>query len=208
VRNINATTLAALSADKCGWVMAAEMIFDSGALRLVSGIAPVTIGGTVCTPSGTLGAISPLEEGQDVATSGLTLTLSGIDTSMTAIVLGERYLGRPVKCYLLALSESGGIIGEPFEFFSGKMDEAAIKHDDREMTITVQCESDLSDLRRMNTKRFTHEEQQALYPTDKGFEYVAKLQGKSINWGKKYGPGEGPQIPGPVISNGRIYGWH
>lgn len=189
-RPIDTATLAALMASAAEYVFAVELLFDTGALRCVNGMRPVTFEGNTYVPTGNLGGVSPVEEAADLAASGINLTLSGIPAEYTSIALGEHYMGRPARCFLVALDESGAVIGQPFEFFTGVMDTMSITQNAETMSIQVACESDLSDLRRSRERKFTNEEQQALYPGDRGFEYVAQLQGATIKWGRKYRPGE------------------
>jgi len=66
------------------------------------------------------------------------------------------------------------------------MDHDTVSDDGQEVSVTIQLESPLSDQRKARAFRYTHEDQQTLYPTagDKGLEFVAALQNIQIRWGQ------------------------
>lgn len=51
-------------------------------------------------------------------------------------------------------------------------------------TITVTVENKLIAFQRTAVRRYTAEDQKIEHPTDKGFEFVAKIQEKEIIWGR------------------------
>ena len=63
------------------------------------------------------------------------------------------------------------------------MDVLTINENADSHSITVQLESRLITLERSKTRRFTKEDQQIDFPDDLGFNNIAKLQDKKIEWG-------------------------
>lgn len=59
-----------------------------------------------------------------------------------------------------------------------------IDDDATTITISVTVESDLVDLERSKVRRFTDEDQKAIHPDDRGFEFVNRLQDTEITWGQ------------------------
>jgi hypothetical protein len=63
------------------------------------------------------------------------------------------------------------------------MDVMTLTDDGQNAQIGMSAESRLVDFRRVREVRYTHEEQQAIDPTDKGLEFVNGIQEKTIYWG-------------------------
>lgn len=65
----------------------------------------------------------------------------------------------------------------------GRMDVMMIDEGPETSAITVTAESELADLKRPRVRRYTHEDQQQLYPGDMGFEFVSGVMDLEIGWG-------------------------
>ena len=75
------------------------------------------------------------------------------------------------------------IVADPVLVFHGRMDVMNIEIGNT-ATITVTAESRLADWNRARTSRYTDEEQQRLYPGDKGLQYVAQTAEMELVWGR------------------------
>jgi len=64
------------------------------------------------------------------------------------------------------------------------MDTMIIAENAEYSTITVSVENKLIAFERSKIRRYTAEDQKIEHPTDKGFEFVAKIQEKEIIWGR------------------------
>jgi hypothetical protein len=76
-------------------------------------------------------------------------------------------------------------------------------------TVTIDAENRLVDLDRPSNLRYTKESQNFLHSGDTGFNRVASLQDKQINWGTKSstaggGGGGGNGSSGDDSSQGRV----
>jgi hypothetical protein len=78
------------------------------------------------------------------------------------------------------------VIGAPVSLFRGLMDSDSVKDTGTEVSVTMSLESAMSDQLRPRVYRYTHEDQQTLYPDagDKGLEFVAALQNLQLRWGE------------------------
>jgi hypothetical protein len=130
--------------------------------------------------SGTLLSISGIEEVADLSAKGITLTLSGVDTSLVSLAIQEPYQGRSARVLL-------GVTGvnEFVEVFAGLMDVMTLQEDGSSATIELTVESKLVTLQRPNVRRYTSASQKLRYSTDTFFDYVEELQDKEIAWGRK-----------------------
>lgn len=154
---------------------------DGGSLYVWSGVGPMTWDSKSWTGLGDLGTISPIRETSVTQSEGMTFKLSGIPTNLlsTAFV---NYQGRAVTMWLGFMSNNA-IVSDPVQMFLGRMDVMEISEQGNTSSITISAESHLVDLLKAREWRYTHEDQQTLYPGDKGLEFVAELQDKQILWG-------------------------
>ena len=152
-------------------------------VRVCTAPYTVTWGGYDWLGAGLLGGISPVEEGVELQMYGVNLSLSGIPPEYVSTALGSHYQGRACKLWMAPLDASHQIVADPVLVFHGLLDVMAIEIGET-ATITVSAESRLTDWSRNQASRYTHEEQTALYPGDKGLEFVAKTAEMELKWGR------------------------
>lgn len=182
-RTLTTTVQSELERDTVLPALFVELLFDSGPLRLWSGLGNATINGETYTGTGTLGTISEIEESAgDVRASSVAMTLSGIPSSYLSIGLAEQFQGRPASIWLAFLDAAGAIMPDPIRVFKGRMDYPALEENGDTAKITVFAESHLIDLERPRIRRYTDEDQRELYPGDTGLRFITALQNKQVNW--------------------------
>jgi len=161
-----------------------ELAFDSGTLRLHDGIGDLSWDGQTWTGAGAAGSIGAVKETSEIRANGVSLTVSGVDSSIIAVALDQAYQGRIAKIYIGFFDQDGAIIADPLPIFVGKMDTMTMRDEGSIATVTIQCESRLIDLERPREFRYTAEDQNIIYTGDKGFEFIESLQDASIVWGR------------------------
>jgi hypothetical protein len=160
-----------------------QAFFDSETLRFWNGVGTLTHDSNDYTGAGHLLNLSKIDESNKVESRGVTLTLSGVPSSLISIALAEEYQDRKVTIDLGFFNASGAIIADPFRFFSGKADVMAILGSGETATISLTAESDIIVLQRINERRRTTEDQKLELSTDTFFDEVPSLQNKSVVWG-------------------------
>ena len=150
-------------------------MFDSGPLRIWSGIDNKVIEGNNYTGTGALLGVSGIEEADNLSAPGAVVTLSGVDTGIVYFALQEPYQNRVCRILL-------GSGDDFFEIFSGFMDVMTIEDSGDTCTVSLSVESRLLLLDRMVPLRYTQETQNNRYPGDTFFSYVASLQDKKVEW--------------------------
>ena len=155
--------------------VAVELMFDSGALRIWSGIGDKSIGGQTYTGTGSLLAVGGIEESDDLSAPGASISLNGVDSSLVSLAIQEPYQNRDCRILL-------GSGNDFFEVFSGFMDVMTIEDSGDTCTISLTVESRLIILDRKIPLRYTQETQESRYPGDTFFSAVASLQDKKVNW--------------------------
>jgi len=183
-RGIDANLIAALQAENVQPFYAIELAFDSGTVRLWTGVRDAMIDGEIYTGTGLLLSIGEVEEVSDLSAKGLTLTLSGLSSSILSIAYQEPYHGRPARLMFGALNVSTGAIIGAHEIFAGLLDDMRIQRGSQAVTITVAVENKLVTLQRPNVRRYTSANHKLRHPTDTFFDFVQALQDKEIAWGR------------------------
>lgn len=185
-RNMSEEMRAAAVADVVRPILFFYADFPDGIARLWSGLGTIEWDGGTWLGFGSMIAISDIAESTDSAQKGVSVRFSGAPSDLfDRTTLGD-YQNRPAKIWLGALDAEMAPVMEPFLFFSGVLDSDSVEDDGKTVTITIFAESRLSDHLKAKVFRYSHEDQQTLYPADddKGLEFVAALQDSQLNWGK------------------------
>jgi hypothetical protein len=185
-RDIPAQLLGNLSDNVVHPFFAIELNFDSGSLRLWTGVGTLTYEGQDYVGTGTLLAISSIEETSEIAVRGATLTLSGVPSEVISLALTSPYQGRVCNIYFGTKDKTLNTVSLT-SVFSGYMDQMNISEGPDTSTIELQVENKLIDLERARVARFTSSYQKSIYPQDLGLDFVESLQDKDIVWGRSSG---------------------
>lgn len=174
-----------LGADHQELFFAIKAEFDTSTIRLWTGTEDLTISGATYTGAGSLLNISDVEETQELKSSGLSITLTGMDATVLDYALTENYQNRPITLFLGYLYGSTNETVGTLTLFKGRMITMTVNDSPDGATITLDCENRLVDLNRPSNFRYTKDSQEFLHAGDKGFDRVASLQDKEIIWGQK-----------------------
>lgn len=178
MRDINTNLYNKLISGSVDLYYAVELFFDGGTMRLWTGVGDKVINGNTYTGTGSLLGISGLEENDDLSSPGVNINLSGVDSSIVSVALSEPYQNRECKIHV-------GSGADTLEVFSGFMDVMSIDDSGDTCSISISVESRLIILDRKSAFRYTQETQEARYPGDTFFSYVADLADKQVVWGRK-----------------------
>ena len=111
-RGFPSNVLTALASQHVALVTFAELQFPSGTVYLHNSIGTYTWGGHDWLGVGDLGEISQIEEGADVSPYKITLSLSGLDATISGAALTEDYYMHPVKVYLGVLDADDALLAD------------------------------------------------------------------------------------------------
>lgn len=157
----------------------------SGYVRLHTRIGTVTWGGNSWLGVGKLGDISDIDEDAMLRPSGVTVTLTGVDSDLITSAMTEKYHGRAIAVYEGFLNTSTmALVADPEIKFSGLMDYMSITLGEGTGSISIQAEGELARWQRHNNSLYTHESQQALYSGDRGFDQIPYTMNRKIDWSK------------------------
>lgn len=183
-RTLSTAMQAVATAELVRPIYLVDLEFASGSIYLWSGLGDLSFNSNTYIGAGDLLSIGAVQESTELTATGAQITLGGIKQSLLTLARDEPYQGRPLTIRLGAFDENGDLIASPVIVFSGFMDVMTINDSGETSTITVSAENKLIVFQKTAVRRYTAEDQKIEHPTDKGFEFVAKIQEKEIVWGR------------------------
>jgi len=200
-RGFPANVATALAQQHVAIVTFAKLEFPSGTLYVHNSLGTYTwddgSGDKDWLGVGDLGSISQVEEGIDVSPYAITLTLSGLDSTISGAALTEDYFMHPVTVYMGVLDADDALIVAPTQIWAGFMDQMNVSlGSDGGDAIQLIAESELSRFDVSRNLMYTNAAQQERYSGDLFFSHIHKVQGAKFNWGARTAGGSGaPIIP-------------
>ena len=94
--------------------VAIDLDFDGGNFVAWTGYGNLTFGGTTYIGSGDFLNISNILENAEVQANNVTISLSGIPSTLISSSLNETYQGRSCKVYLGVLNSSNAVVSDPY----------------------------------------------------------------------------------------------
>ena len=159
--------------------------FDTDDIRVWTGNDDITIDSETYTGAGSLLTISGVQEGREIKSEGLSIALSGMDSTVLSYALTENYQNRPITLFLGFLMGGGVEVAGVITLFKGRMVNLSVSDDTNGSVINLDAENRLLDLDRPSNLRYTAESQQFLFSGDTGFNRMQQLQDKQITWGQE-----------------------
>ncbi len=176
----------ALAQQHVAIVTFAKLEFPSGTIYVHNSLGTYTWGGQDWLGVGDLGSISQVEEGIDVSPYAITLTLSGLDATISGAALTEDYFMHPVTVYMGVLDADDSLLADPTQIWAGFMDQMNVSLGaDGGDAIQLIAESELSRFDVSRNLMYTNAAQQERYSGDLFFSHIHKVQGAKFDWGKK-----------------------
>ena len=185
-RGFPADVATALAQPNVSIVTFAKLEFPSGTIYVHNSLGTYTWGPGDWSGLGDLASISKVEEGIDVSPYGITLTLSGLNTTITAAALTEDYYMHPVTVYLGVLKVDDSLVANPTQVWSGYMDQMNLTlGDDGGDAIQLIAESELARFNKSLNLLYTNVAQQEKYLGDLFFSHLHRIEGAKITWGAR-----------------------
>ena len=190
-RGFPAAVATALAQQHVAIVSFAKLEFPSGTIYVHNSLGTYTWGGQDWLGVGDLGSISQVEEGLDVSPYAITLTLSGLDATISGAALTEDYYLHPVTVYLGVLDADDVLIADPTQIWAGFMDQMNVSVGaNGGDAIQLVAESELSRFNKSLNLMYTNVAQQEKSSGDLFFSHMHKIEGAKVGWGAK-GTGSG-----------------
>ena len=185
-RGFPANVATALAQQHVAIVTFAKLEFPSGTIYVHNSLGTYTWDSQDWLGVGDLGSISQVEEGIDVSPYAITLTLSGLDATISGAALTEDYFMHPVTVYMGVLDADDALIADPTQIWAGFMDQMNVSLGaDGGDAIQLIAESELSRFDVSRNLMYTNAAQQERYSGDLFFSHIHKVQGAKFNWGAR-----------------------
>ena len=181
---IDASIVNRLDDDHVFLGMAVKMEFDTADIRIWGGDGDLTLGGETYTGAGVLLQVDNIEETQELKSSGVSLSLAGMDDDVLNMALTEKYQNRPMTIFLVFTMGGGNAVAGSMLSFRGRMLSMTVNDDPAGSTISLTAENRLVDLNRPSNFRYTNASQQHLASGDTSFRYVQQMEDLKVSWGK------------------------
>ena len=187
-RDITSAFNTAIKSTNVRPIFAVELEISDGTLRFWGGYGSLTMtaGGSSKTFTGTgdLLGFTPIQETSTLQMSGVTISMTGIKSSIISSILSAQYTNRNGTVYMGLFDSNKGVIADVYTLFKGKMDVANIQEQADTSIVTLNIESRLVQFDLPLNRLYTLEDQQVDFSNDLGFEFIPDLQDKEIIWGK------------------------
>jgi len=160
-------------------------VADGGTVRNTDLHRDVSWGGNSYLANGHFMQFSGIQESAELRVKTCSVTLSGVDQAWIATVLTVNYIDRRLLIYKgFVNATTDAVIVDPIAIFDGRVDSAQTEEDPSAGTcsVTLTAADDWVDFERLNGRHTNPTEQQALFPSDLGFQYVDMIN-KQIQWG-------------------------
>lgn len=184
-RGLTAGVLSAIAAGTVRPVLFFEGEYSGGVLRLFTGIGQLSWNGQTWTGGRELLSITPIMETTNLQAVGFAVRVSGLDVTKLSIALQSLRKNKPGKLWLGFFDAAGALIVDPYPLRRGRFDVAPIERDTASGTMTIEAryEDRLALLEIPKERRYTTEDQQREFPTDRGFDQVPLLVDFTGMWG-------------------------
>lgn len=180
-RGLSATNTTEIAKASVQVVLLVKLDFDTP-IYTHSGVGDITYDGNTYSGVGDFGGISEARESEFLGPAPITLTLSGIDSTLIAEALEAGRYKDDVTIYEGYRKDDGTLKANPWTVWSGWFEYPNIKIGD-DNTISVVCQHDLSLLNEKDGGRFTDEDQVERYSGDEFFEHITDQATVKLNWG-------------------------
>lgn len=165
--------------------LAAKAEFDTDDIRVWTGNDDLTINSESYIGAGTLLTISDVQEGREVKPEGISIALSGMDSTVLSYALTENYQNRPIEIFIGFLMGGSNEVAGTLSIFKGRMVNLTVVDTPEGSTINLDAENRLVDLERPSNLRYTAESQEFLFSGDTGFNRMQQLVDKQVTWGQE-----------------------
>lgn len=198
-RDISTTNLTEINSAHLHEVLLVKLEFDTP-VYCHSGIGTITFNSNDYLGVGQFGGVSNPTETEQLRPTSLTLSLSGIDSTLITEALDSGGYGDIVTIYTGYRQDDGTLVDDPWITWKGFLEFASIRHG-ADNAVTLTCQHDLAILNENDGARFTDEDQEVRFTGDTGFQYVTDMAGIKLVWGGGVvasGGGGINRIPGDV----------
>lgn len=173
-----------LTQDHSEGFFALKAEFDTDDVLVWTGTDDLIIGSETYVGAGSLIQISNIEDTVELKSSGMMVTISGMDKTVLDYALTENYQNRMITLFMGFTMGGANEVAGVLTLFKGRMTNMTISDSPDGATIALSAENRLVDLKRPSNLRYTKNSQRYIHATDTGFNRVNQIQDMEIIWGR------------------------
>lgn len=181
-RTVHVDAAAVLASDNIPLLVMAELLPESGPIRVHSGVGDLVYNGNTFLGAGEFGRISDLQESTETDAQGMVMELSGVNPALVSSSLNDEFQGRKARIWIAVLDADHQVVGDPIGPWTFIMD-APDSEVGETAVLRLGLENRMADWRRPRVRRYTDADQQQEYPGDRFFEFVGESVEYEIIWG-------------------------
>ena len=160
-----------------------DLDFASAALRLTTRGRDVAFNGNLYSGNGVLLDVSDIEETVEVSPSGLTITMAAT-AALKTIITSEFFQGRRAIVWLGLIDDADAVVDVPMALVGGIMDGVDYVDDPAAPLVRLAIVTRLRDMSIARERRWSSEDQKAVFPGDTGLRYIEAIQDFEIRSGE------------------------
>ena len=160
-----------------------DLDFPSAPMRLTSRARDVAFNGNLYAGDGVLLDVSDIEETTEVSPAGLTLTLAAT-AGLRTIITTAFFQGRRASVWIGFIDDAGAVVASPIVLAGGIMDGADYGDDPAAPVVRLAVATRLRDMSITRERRWSSEDQKAVFPGDTGLRYVEAIAEFEIRSGE------------------------
>jgi hypothetical protein len=182
-RGLNATNVTAANAAHVRPIVFLELRFDSGTLFLHNAVGSYQWGSQTWIGVGALGEVAPYEESDSSSPYRISYRLNGLNATILSEALNEDVFERLAIRYDGFIGDDGALVADPDEVRRDLMDSLEVMRGEEMESVMLNCESELVRDTHAPGALFSDEDQQVLFASDTGFQYLAQMINALVQWG-------------------------
>ena len=158
--------------------------FPDGTIYFTDLPYDTTYNGNTYSGVGSALGYDSIEEVSGLQANGIRIYFNAANASLLSLLQNQNLIDRPVYVYRGLLDTSNQPVTDPVLVFEGRSDSMKLSEDPDKgaMQLVLDCFDENADFERVNGRRTNYEEQQLLFPGDKGFEFIADGMDKVTVW--------------------------
>lgn len=150
-------------------------------LRFTTKLDNVEFNGQTFFGLGSLGSVSMPKQDGELSPASYEVLLSGISDEILEAATQLNYLNHKATAYIQYMDADFNDVGTPRILWQGLTDGAEINYG-KDSSVLINVRDRLVDWDRVRTVYYNNGDQQAVYPNDKGFEFVEQVATKNAKW--------------------------
>jgi len=161
-------------------VVFAELNFDGGVERVHTWRGNLTVDGNTFVGLGEMVGVGDIVEGGGLSAEGLTVNATGLTDKWLQIARDEHMHGRTARLWFGLLDDDYALIPDPDGPYLMRMDGNEITRDDETGTVFLKLQTLAVLWAQANIRRCTDEDQQAVNPGDRFFEFMPEMAEREL----------------------------